>query len=641
LLASQFDDVDSYGGMGKRLELVSALCSYFVEYGAPLNAEWVGQIWNVLFVGNSPQQSPLSSSLSSPLSSSSSSSQRHRLACLRWLTVVLRPKELQRDVVYFAPTPGSVTSGNMHASMEAERARAWVLEQLSEAVVQGSAGGGGAGAAGGAKFDLCALGKDAVECLLSLFIWVNKDKGSLKEVDELGNGGGGGGGANAPFVFGANAHALPPLSTTGTTSSYPSSVATQSSSGGGGGLTLAKVAASLFAGLGVPEASIAGLSVKSFDAAFDGEIAVMGEEIVSFEAVTVAALDSVVAASTALSSSSAATTPTNASSASPTSTTAAGSSSLSPSSTSEEGTADAAAQAAAAAAAAVVSASDAATGAVWASQTLLAVSDAVLKARRTRLVGSQGLARYDLVEVLMARIEKLSPLVSSGAAAAGSVAVADPLGNNDNSNQQQQQRSLEHCLGVLCAYLKQTADLCATPAHQARSLGTSQLVLQVSLDPALAAAAAAAAAALSPSSAAAGASMAMSDASTGTEDGEQEGGAGASSAALTQTEEALAVHNNTPLADVVARAVAALAPSGGGGDVGLSNEDGERFTWCLRPVLAATAAAAAASAASRANKNVDNNNNTVNNNNNFVVFSSDGNATLKGLAKTVRHCRCH
>jgi len=536
LLASQYDDVDSLGGMGKRLELVSALCSYFVEFEVPLKVDLVEKVWNTLFLKNNS---------------------RHRLACLRWLTAVLRPKELESNSIYFAHTVEFIDFDNL----KAKKARAWVLEQLTSAMVPspGKAGSGDGSGNGGdtATLNLRTLGKDAVECFLSLFIWVIKDEGLLNEANKDN---------------GSMDEAKP---------SDPSPVRRQSN--GGDRFSMAKEVGPLLMGI---------------------DKCIKEQRIVSWDALITLAIGSIEKAPT----SSATTTL-------PTSTAAASFSS----SSSFAGTSDAAADA-------VVSDSDAA------SRILLDMSHAMLKAQWTS---------FDLVKELMARIEKLSDATSS-------VAVVDSLGSNpkqQQQQQQQQQRSLEHCLGVLCAYLKQTSNLCATPAHQAHSLGTEKLVLQVSLDPALAAAVTS-----SPSSlAAAGASMAVPAefAASGGQEGE---GAAAPSAALTTSPPsvALTVHINTPLADVVARAVTALAPrgGGGGGGAGLSNEGGERFIWRLRPVFA-VAAAAAATTASRSNNNnnniIDNNsnnnavnNNAVNMNNNPMVFSSHDNATLKGLAKTVR-----
>jgi hypothetical protein len=110
---------------------------------------------------------------------------------LRWLTAVLRPRELKRDADYFGSAPAAAA------------ARARVLDQLAPLVAAGGlsapaaaaplslaaapAGGDGqgsgqGGAHGGAHGGGLG-GRDSVACFLNLFMWVNRDAGSFDDDD--------------------------------------------------------------------------------------------------------------------------------------------------------------------------------------------------------------------------------------------------------------------------------------------------------------------------------------------------------------------------------------------------------------------------------------------------------------------------
>ena len=119
------DDVDACDVL-HRLELIGTLCSFQLDR-CPLTLRMVEKLWESLVVKHS----------------------RHRAMALKWLRVVLRP-----TAGYFAAGPS-----------EAE-ARAFCLRGFEELLV-------------GVSRTPLVLDLEGCECLLSLFLWVNKDKGNI------------------------------------------------------------------------------------------------------------------------------------------------------------------------------------------------------------------------------------------------------------------------------------------------------------------------------------------------------------------------------------------------------------------------------------------------------------------------------
>lgn len=126
--SSKFDDVDQ-SAVFSRLQLLSALCSY-LQPNSPLSPDWIGRIWTEC-------------------------AGRHRPVVLKWLHLVLAP-----DVAAEAPF--------FRSPDDAKKSRQLVLEFLSAAVQDPDPA-------------VSTLSPDGVECLLALFLWVNKDTGAFRE----------------------------------------------------------------------------------------------------------------------------------------------------------------------------------------------------------------------------------------------------------------------------------------------------------------------------------------------------------------------------------------------------------------------------------------------------------------------------
>ena len=98
---------------------------------------------------------------------------------LRWLSVVLKPKELKRDADYF----GSLS--------DAAESRAMVLEKLGERLVAASSSLSSSSSSSSLSSPSSSAeaqdeglgGHDGVACFLNLFLWVNKDTGCFDDDD--------------------------------------------------------------------------------------------------------------------------------------------------------------------------------------------------------------------------------------------------------------------------------------------------------------------------------------------------------------------------------------------------------------------------------------------------------------------------
>ena len=81
--------------------------------------------------------------------------EKHRGVVLKWYTIILDPN-VGQDVVYFPD----------HS--EGKAARSVVLENLSNLITEPG-------------FNMADLGTDGTDCLLQLFMWVNKDTGAFRD----------------------------------------------------------------------------------------------------------------------------------------------------------------------------------------------------------------------------------------------------------------------------------------------------------------------------------------------------------------------------------------------------------------------------------------------------------------------------
>jgi hypothetical protein len=109
---------------------MSAICAY-LSHAAPLTSQRIDTLWDELDA-------------------------RHMQLFLRWLASVLAPH------TYLS------TEGPYFVQGDDERARVLVLNRLCALVTQG-------------RVDLSKYEDDGIECLVSLFLWVNKDKRVFKD----------------------------------------------------------------------------------------------------------------------------------------------------------------------------------------------------------------------------------------------------------------------------------------------------------------------------------------------------------------------------------------------------------------------------------------------------------------------------
>lgn len=223
LSSASYEDVDSAAVL-VRLQLIANISSYLIE-SSPLTFKMVKSIWDHFFGPNSTAKKL----------------DRHRQVCLRWFHTILRPKELASDLIYFKP----IDPKQKKSVDEAVESRRFVLEQLGNLVM---------GSGGQTKMELQSMGSDGVDCLLSLFLWVNRDSGVLEEADK---------------VVAATASVYTYASATAVASRY-NKISPLSSA------YLANAALPLFADVDDDEID---------------DVKVCGEEILSFDALTTAALD--------------------------------------------------------------------------------------------------------------------------------------------------------------------------------------------------------------------------------------------------------------------------------------------------------------------------------------------------------------